>query len=74
MNTLKDTVLLAICGVLFSFLFAKCFIMMAEQGANDSSRYAKQHDEYWANAEKEQIYIAPADEVAIELMKGANHE
>ena len=51
------------------FMFCHALLSMAEQQSNDSSRYAQQYDELLKQVEQEQgQYIAPADEVIIEIM------
>ena len=67
---MKNIIATFIIGVCFGLLMVMCLNGMAEQSANDSSRYAQEYRELLKQVEQEQgQYIAPADEIIIELME-----
>lgn len=64
-----DKLLGAVLWIALIFMFCRAVLGMAEQQSNDSSRYAQQYDELLKQVQQEQEqYIAPADEVIIEIM------
>lgn len=64
-----DKLLGAIFVVALIFMLCRAVLGMVEQSVNDSSRYAQQYDELLKQVQQEQEqYIAPADEVIIEIM------
>lgn len=66
---MKNIIATFIIGVCFGLLMIMCLNGMAEQSANDSSRYAQEYRELLKQVEQEQgQYIAPADEVFIDIV------
>lgn len=62
-------VLGAILWIALIFMFCRAVLGMAEQQSNDSSRYAQEYQELLKQVEQEQgQYIAPADQMLIEMM------
>lgn len=66
---MKNIIATFIIGVCFGLLMVMCLNGMAEQSANDSSRYAQEYREFLKQVEQEQgQYIAPADQVFIDIV------
>lgn len=64
----------AVCLIALTLLMCKACMGMAEQGAQDNERFAIQAKLDEMDSTDDELYIAPADEVMIELRDGSlNH-